>query len=230
MPIAPHGATHPRFNAPETTLTAHSQPKKRRMSDGQATSRALLMTGDSVGLSVMVAEDVPIIARWHQDLEFTARIGTPGDAQTREMRQAAFDQISKIRPDSIEFAVIELASGRLIGLGGLFDITRALAATLFVGIGEDASRGKGYGTEATRLICEYGFFFRYLHCIKVEVHAYNMAACRMYERVGFKLVGRLRGANLLNNRRYDDIVMDLLRSELQPRHIGRFQSLDVDAT
>jgi Acetyltransferase (GNAT) domain/Histidine kinase-, DNA gyrase B-, and HSP90-like ATPase len=89
----------------------------------------------------------------------------------------------------------------LVGFGGLFDITRALVGTLFVGIGEDASQGKGYGTESARLICEYGFFFRNLHSIKAEVHEYNKAARRIYERIGFKLVGRLRGVNLLNNRR-----------------------------
>jgi RimJ/RimL family protein N-acetyltransferase len=196
------------------------------MSDGQAESRPLLMVGNCVGLSAMIADDVSIIARWNQDLDFTARIGTPGEAHTREMRQEAFNRNSKFKPDGAEFAVIELASGRLVGFGGLFDITRALVGTLFVGIGEDASRRKGYGTEATRLICEYGFFFRNLHSIKVEVHEYNVSAQRIYECLGFKLVGRLRGANLLNNRRYDEIIMDLLRSELELKHVGRFAALE----
>ena len=58
-----------------------------------------------------------------------------------------------------------------------------------------------YGTEASRLICEYGFFFRNLHSIKIEVHEHNDAVRRVYERHGFKTVGRLPDANLLNNRR-----------------------------
>jgi len=101
---------------------------------------------------------------------------------------------------------------------------------MFVGIGEAAMRRKGYGTEASRLICEYGFFFRNLHNIKVEVHAYNGAARRVYERLGFKIVGRLRGANLLNNRRYDEIVMDLLRTEFELKHVVRFQGLESGET
>ncbi len=196
------------------------------MTDARAGSRPLLMTGGSVGLSVMLAEDVPIIARWNQDLEFTARIGTPGEVHTLEMRQEAYNRNAKFRPDGVEFAVIELGSGRLVGFGGLHDITRALVATMFVGIGEGSARGKGCGTEATRLICEYGFFFRNLHSIKVEVHAYNDAAKRIYERLGFKMVGRLRGANLLNNRRYDEIIMDLLRSEFELKHVGRYEVLE----
>jgi RimJ/RimL family protein N-acetyltransferase len=174
----------------------------------------------------MRADDVSTIARWNQDLEFTARLGTPGEAHTLEMRQEAYKQNARIRPDSAEFAVIELGTGRLVGFGGLFDITRALVATMFIGIGEASLRSKGFGTEAAGLICEYGFFFRNLHSIKVEVHAYNGAALRVYERLGFKTVGRLRGANLLNNRRHDEIIMDLLRSEFELKHVARFQALE----
>jgi RimJ/RimL family protein N-acetyltransferase len=186
----------------------------------------MVMRGTSVGLAAMQAGDAPIIARWNQDLDFTARIGTPGEAHTLEMRQEAFARNSRFRPDGAEFAVIELVSGRLIGFGGLFDITRAMTATMFVGIGEAHHRRKGYGTETCRLICEYGFFFRNLHSIKVEVHEYNYAARRVYERLGFKTAGRLRGANLLNNRRYDEIIMDLLRGELELQHVGQFQGLE----
>src|SRR5436190_21026374 len=116
------------------------------------------MTGNSVGLALTRAQDGPTIARWNQDLEFTARLGTPGEAHTLEMRQEAYKQNSRTKPDGAEFAVIELGTGRLVGFGGLFDITRALAATMFVGIGEATLRRKGFGTEASRLICEYGFF------------------------------------------------------------------------
>jgi hypothetical protein len=48
----------------------------------------------------------------------------------------------------------------------------------------------------------------------------------VYEHLGFKTVGRLRGANLLNNRRYDEIIMDLLHTEFELRDTTRFQSLE----
>jgi RimJ/RimL family protein N-acetyltransferase len=187
--------------------------------------RPLLLQGDKVGLALMRREDIPPIARWNQDLEFTASIGTPGEAHTLEMRQEAFDKGSRVTPGAVEFAVILISTGGLIGFGGLFDITRAMTATMFVGIGERGLWGRGYGTEAIRLICEYGFFFRSLHSIKVEVNGYNRRAIHLYERVGFRLVGRLRGALLLNGNRYDQIVMDLLRTEFELKHVSRFQGL-----
>jgi RimJ/RimL family protein N-acetyltransferase len=188
--------------------------------------RALILAGDRVGLSVMQAQDVPSCALWNQDLDFTARLGVPGEAHTLEARQDFYERNARITGSSAEFSIIELDIGQLIGFGGLFDITRAMTATMSVGIGDPARRNSGFGTEANQLICEYGFFFRSLHSIKVEVHAFNEEAIRLYERLGFKIVGRLRGANLLNNRRYDEVIMDLLHCEIDLKHVGRFLSLE----
>jgi RimJ/RimL family protein N-acetyltransferase len=194
--------------------------------DRPTDDRPILLAGHSVGLALMRQEDVPAIARWHQDLEFTANMGTPGEAHSLEMRQEAYERNSRMRADSVEFAVILLATGQLVGFGGLFDISRAMTATLFVGIGERDVRSKGLGTEATRLICEYGFFFRNLHGIKVEVNGYNQRAIRVYERLGFKLIGRARGTIVMNGSRYDQVLMDLLRQELKLEHVARFENLD----
>ena len=188
--------------------------------------RPILLGGHQVGLALMRKEDVPTISRWHQDLEFTASIGSPGEAHSLEMREEAYQKNARMRPDSVELAVILLATGRLVGFGGLFDISRAMTASLFVGIGERDLWGKGLGTEATRLICEYGFFFRNLYSVKVEVNGYNRRAIRVYERLGFKLIGRVRGAIVLNGNRYDQVLMDLLRQELKLEHVARFENLD----
>jgi RimJ/RimL family protein N-acetyltransferase len=191
--------------------------------------RPILLAGHRIGLALMRKEDVPAIARWHQDLEFTASIGSPGEAHSLEMRQEAYEKNSRMRPDSVEFAVILLSTGQLVGFGGLFDISRAMTAALFVGIGERDLCNKGLGTEATRLICEYGFFFRNLYSIKVEVNGYNRRAIRVYERLGFKLVGRVRGAIMLNGNRYDQVLMDLLRQEFKLEHAARFENLGKTA-
>jgi RimJ/RimL family protein N-acetyltransferase len=192
----------------------------------QAQSRPILLAGHKVGIALMRQEDVPIIAAWNQDLEFTANIGTPGEAHTLEMRQEFYQKNSRVRGDSVEFAVILLATGQLVGFGGLSDITRALTATLFVGIGEADQRNKGLGTEATRLICEYGFFFRSLHAVKVEVNGYNRRAIRVYQSLGFKLAGNVRDAVLLNGKRHDQVILDLLRDEFKLEHVARFRNLE----
>src|SRR5262249_21475442 len=119
-------------------------------SDRRKEARPLLIAGRAVALALMCAEDVPIIAHWNQDLEFTANLGSPGEAHSLEMRREFYEKNARMRPDSVEFAVILLSTGELVGFGGLFDISRAMAATLFVGIGERDLWNKGLGTEATR--------------------------------------------------------------------------------
>jgi RimJ/RimL family protein N-acetyltransferase len=218
------------ITAPGSKLP-HVQTRKRdTMSPTDAErpkdSRPILLEGHKVGLALMLKEDIPTLARWNQDLEFTARIGSPGEAHSLEMRQEFYDKEARMRDESVEFAVLLLSTGQLIGVGGLYDILRVMTATLFVGIGEREHWGKGLGTEATRLICEYGFFFRSLHSIKVEVNGYNRRAIRVYERLGFKLVGRLRDAIVMNGKRYDRVIMDLLRHELALEHVARFQDLE----
>ena len=142
------------------TQMAHgSRGQVTNIGDQHTADRVMIMTGNIVGLTLMRTDDIPTFARWNQDLEFTALLGTPGEAHTLEVREEAHKQNSRVKPDSAEFAVLELSTRRLVGFGGLFDITRALVGTMFVGIGEAALRGRGYGTEASRLICEYGFSF-----------------------------------------------------------------------
>jgi RimJ/RimL family protein N-acetyltransferase len=58
------------------------------------------------------------------------------------------------------------------------------------------------------------------------VNGFNRAALDVYERLGFKPVGRLRGTLLLNGRRYDEIIMDLLRDEFEAQHVEEFRSLE----
>jgi RimJ/RimL family protein N-acetyltransferase len=216
--------------APDPTLLHGSNAQEDTMSptdvDRPKGRRPILLEGCTVGLALMRKEDIPTIAHWNQDLEFTARMGAPGEAHSLEMRQESYERNSRMRADSVEFAVLLLSTGQLIGFGGLFDVSRAMTATLFVGIGERDHWGKGLGTEATRLICEYGFFFRSLYSIKVEVNGYNRRAISVYERLGFKLVGRLRDVIVINGNRYDQVIMDLLRHELQLEHVARFQNLD----
>ena len=94
---------------------------------------------------------------------------------------------------------------------------------MFVGI-DPVLWGKGYGTEATQLICAYGFCFLSLYSIHLQVHAYNAAGVKAYEKVGFKHAGRLRGVLLVNGTRHDDLLMDLLRDEFIASHKEPFRA------
>ena len=82
-------------------------------------------------------------------------------------------------------------------------------------IGDKESWGKGYGTEVTRLVLEYGFACLGLHNIFLWVFATNERGIRAYRRAGFRMAGRLRQAKWRGDRAYDLLLMDCLATEFQ---------------
>ena len=66
-------------------------------------------------------------------------------------------------------------------------------------------RGRGYGTEALGLLCDFAFSEMNLHKLKVSVFAFNAAAIRCYEKNGFTREGLLR-AEIFRAGAYQDVV------------------------
>src|SRR5262245_32469760 len=83
------GSRHARYDlsSPTTQMTYGPGRQVTNIDDQHAGDRVMIMTGNSVGLALMRADDIATFARWNQDLEFTALLGTPGEAHTFEMRQ-----------------------------------------------------------------------------------------------------------------------------------------------
>jgi RimJ/RimL family protein N-acetyltransferase len=77
-------------------------------------------------------------------------------------------------------------------------------------------RGRGLGTEATRLIVGYGFDQLGLHRIELEVYAFNPRARRAYEKVGFVAEGVLRDALWWDGEWVDAVVMSMLETDPRP--------------
>jgi len=73
--------------------------------------------------------------------------------------------------------------------------------------------GKGYGSEAIRLLLDYGFGRLNLHRIELEVYAYNERAIRAYEKLGFKREGIRRDGWFFDHKYHDCISMGILENE-----------------
>jgi [ribosomal protein S5]-alanine N-acetyltransferase len=183
--------------------------------------RAFVLEGEKVALAVLIQEDVAQFAHWYQNLELTTYINF-GFVATLRDEQDWFDGAVKSRPDRVVFAVLERSTRRLIGSCALFEIRANNAATLFMAITDPAYWNKGFGTEATRLLVEYGMFFCNLHHIKLEYVDFNARGRRAYEKAGFREAGRLRGRMLVGGERYDEVIMDITREEVD---LSRMRSM-----
>ncbi|MFC6618113.1 GNAT family N-acetyltransferase [Deinococcus radiophilus] len=57
-------------------------------------------------------------------------------------------------------------------------------------------------------------FFLGLHNIQLNVFSYNVRGIRAYEKVGFREIGRRRGAVRLGAERFDTVMMDITADEV----------------
>ena len=85
-------------------------------------------------------------------------------------------------------------------------------AHLGIGLGAEF-RGKGYGTDATRVMLHYAFVDRGFHRVQLEVLASNTAAIRSYEKAGFVVDGTMRESAWVRGAFEDEIYMSVLRSD-----------------
>lgn len=115
---------------------------------------------------------------------------------------------------------IETLDGELIGICGLEDVSRrSRTAIAGIWLGRD-HWSKGYGTDAMRVLCRFGFAYMNLQRIGLHVYAPNERAIRSYEKVGFKREGILRRDEFHGGRYVDTYVMGLLADELIEDQVG----------
>jgi RimJ/RimL family protein N-acetyltransferase len=153
---------------------------------------------------------------WINDPEVTRYLETAHFPQTLAMMEAFYERTTASQ-ENLFLAIVDRATDRHIGnikLGPIHWIHRK--ATLGILIGEREYWGRGFGTEATRLVVEHAFYNLNLHRVDLGVFAEHTAAVRMYEKLGFKVEGRLREALFHEGRYKDHLLMAILRDEYQP--------------
>lgn len=101
----------------------------------------------------------------------------------------------------------------LISLTGFDPVARR--AELGLGILRAEDRGGGIGGEAIRLVLAHAFDDLDLQRVHLEVLDDNPAA-RLYERVGFRLEGRLRRHAWKRGAWRDKLIMGILAEERSP--------------
>ncbi len=193
------------------------------MSEGNggdaASERPLVnIRGERVALGPLHTGLLPLLVRWENDFPTLDLGGDDVRPRSPESVAATFEPLIKgEREDWIGFAIYELPDLRPVGIANIRDFTTPRRTAEFgITIGEPDARGKGYGTEATRLVLDFAFTVLGVHNVWLDTAAYNLAAQRAYAKAGFKEIGRRREAHRLGDRRYDIVLMDCLATEFDP--------------
>ena len=160
---------------------------------------------------------------WRKDSEYMRLLdmwpATPFSA--KKIEEWVKKDLEESRPNSVFFLIREKAENRLIGEIGLDGIRWNHGDTFVgIGIGERELWGKGYGTDAMRVMLRYAFTELNLHRVSLDVFEYNPRGIRSYEKAGFKVEGCHRGALNRDGRRWNEYFMGILRSEWEQSQGG----------
>lgn len=174
-----------------------------------------LFTGELVRLAAADPEkDAAPWAGWMRDSEFLRLLDTdPAKPESVAQRKQDIEERGAPKENGFPFVIRTLVEDRLIGFVGLWigPGWNHRNGWIGIGLGERDTWGRGYGTDAMRLIVRYGFQELDLYRITLTVFTYNPRAVRSYEKVGFEVEGRLRQALHKDGRRADILVMGLRR-------------------
>ena len=149
--------------------------------------------GRLVCLAPLSTDSVGEWVRWMQDADTIRYLYAPGDRPAQAPTPSGLlDWGRRILsdPERVVFALTDSASGRLIGDARLTPVGRRRAKfSIMIGVGE--FRGRGLGTEATALVCRFGFEQLGLREIVLDVDPRNEPAVRAYRTVGFEHDGEI---------------------------------------
>ncbi|MGP8058072.1 MAG: GNAT family N-acetyltransferase [Acidimicrobiales bacterium] len=153
------------------------------LSDGVVTARPF--TPDDVDEVTEACQD-PEIARWTSSIPWPYRTEHARDWIATHPREWASGR-------SAPFAVVEAASGRLLGSTGLHDIDRPRAEAK-IGYWVAAwARGRGVATRSVRLVTRWAFSELGLVYLDLLTKVGNVASERVAARAGYRCAGVVTG-------------------------------------
>ncbi len=143
----------------------------------------------------------------HSSEEAAQRSPTPdaGQLEWHRSRNTA--------PERLDLGVVDLATEACVGEVVLNEFQAPNASCnfrIFIG---PKGRDRGLGTEATRLMVDYGLHVLGLHRIELSVYAFNPRAQRVYERAGFRVEGVARDALCFDGAWIDAVLMSILSTD-----------------
>ena len=179
------------------------------------------LVGDRIYLSPKGTseEEIKIFTEWMNDFQVTDYTGRSAYIMTMSAEKEWLENDAK-NTDNRNFNIIDLKSNKLVGTIGLNHFNWIeRSAVLGIFIGEKDYRDNGYGTEAIKLLLEYGFKYLNLHSIRLDLLSVNERAHKCYLKCGFKDTGKNREEIFLNGKYYDKLNMDILENEFEGDYI-----------
>lgn len=168
-------------------------------------------TGEKVYLRAMNEEDIPVLTQHINDEEtnvfLTVTHPMSPNQEIAWLRQAEADD------SQVTFAIVAKESNELIGTIGLHHIhpvhhTATAGCALLKG-----NWSKGYGSDALKLLLEYGFGTLNLRKINAGAWNFNKRSIALQKKFGFREEGVLKAQRYRNGEYVDEVLLSLFKED-----------------
>jgi RimJ/RimL family protein N-acetyltransferase len=164
------------------------------------------LVGKQCYLSPISLEDAELYTKWLNDLEITQYLNLSVLSVSLQGEKEALQRIAKEH----NYAVVDTKTNNLIGNCGLHNWDKInQTAEIGIFIGDRDFLGKGYGTEAMKLLIQFAFDYLNIHSILLRVFSYNERAHACYRKVGFREIGAWKESLVQKGKRHDTIFMEI---------------------
>jgi RimJ/RimL family protein N-acetyltransferase len=170
-----------------------------------------MIHGDQISLAPLRDEDVEPLFEWINDRELV--LLNARYKPVHESDHTAWFAAIRESEDVVIFGIRRNDDDSLIGSCQLVAIDPVhRLAELQIRIADPEQRGRGYGSEAVRLLVDHAFRDLGLRRVQLAVFADNAPAIRAYEKAGFAQEGVLREGAFIDGSARDVVVMGILAS------------------
>ena len=176
-----------------------------------------MLQGKLVYLRGIERDDLDLLHQLENDEEVMgwARFRPDHTVSREELEKRYEDELKGNSPTKRTFAVVYRETGKVVGWCSI-RWWRPLVTSAEIGLAlSKESRGKGIGTEVTRLLTELAFDQYNMHKVELFTRADNQGMIRSAEKSGFRVEGRLRETLYFDGKYHDGVQMGILRDEFR---------------
>ena len=174
-----------------------------------------MLEGKSVNLRIMERDDLSIVKGWDSARYDVGIMGEyePIVEETKADLERQYDKLTEG-----QWFFVETKDGTKIGF-----IAHFVAHGTVIGYALPPNeRGKGYGSEAIKIMVDYLFLSKNKVRIQAETHPQNIASQRVLEKAGFRREGIIRKSFFSRGIWRDTAMYGILKEEWkEPRILAK---------
>ena len=172
--------------------------------------------GQKIFLRQIEVSDLPKIMAYRNTYETQRYLGLliPNSELSEKQWIEKVATASPFKDKQIVFVIEDIEAKTFLGTTDLHQINlHTRRAEFGIALYQPSILDKRYGTDATLVTLWVAFHILGLNSVMLRVAEANARAIHVYEKVGFKHVGRHRQSYFLEGKYSDDLIMDILQAE-----------------